>query len=39
MKQMNTKNNMIIVKNQIKTKEIVRCEYNTDTKKMGYPIW
>ncbi len=30
---MNTKNNMIIIKDQIKTKEIVRCEYNTDTKK------
>ena len=30
---MNTKYNMIIVKGEIKTKEIVSCRYNRNTKK------
>lgn len=33
-KQMNTKNNMIIVKGEIKTSEIVSCIYNKDTRKL-----
>lgn len=32
-KQMNTRSNMMIIKNEIKTSEIKRCKYNTDTKK------
>lgn len=32
-KQMNTKNNMIIIKGEIKTSDIISCIYNPDTKK------
>ena len=30
---MNTESNMIIIKNKIKTSEIISCEYNNCTKK------
>ncbi len=30
---MNTKKYMIIIKNEIKTSEIISCRYNSDTKK------
>lgn len=33
-KQMNSRDNMIIIKNEIKTPEILSCKYNADTKKM-----
>jgi len=31
--QMNSRNNMIIIKGTIKTREIISCKYNADTKK------
>ena len=30
---MNAKYNMIIIKGEIKTREIISCQYNRDTKK------
>ena len=30
---MNAKYNMIIIKGKIKTREIISCQYNRDTKK------
>lgn len=33
-KLMNAKSNMIIIKGEIKTPDIISCTYNVDTKKM-----
>ena len=30
---MNTKNNMLIIKGEIKTSEVISCQYNQDTHK------
>lgn len=30
---MDTRNNMVIIKGEIKTPEIISCQYNRDTKK------